>query len=405
MYRGGPIEPLDRRVWLSTPTMHGDELHYMQEAFETNWMSTVGANLTEIERQLTSSLGVSHAVALSSGTAALHLCFKLAGIKPGDKIFCNDLTFCASINPAVYEGATPIFIDTDEETLGMDPTALERAFELHPDTRYVVLVHLFGTPSRIDEIVDICNRHDAILIEDAAECLGASYKGAPVGTRGAYIALSFNGNKIITGSSGGMILTNNAEDAKRAKKWSTQSRDDAPWYQHTEIGYNYRMSNVVAGVVRGQIPYLENHVERKRAIYMRYKEAFEELPLKMNPHLEDIQDPSFWLSVMIIDETAMCDQTRTESTSTFIPESGKTCPTEICETLRASNIEARPIWKPMSQQPFFSDTELVTASNEADGSIPVSHDIFHRGLCLPSDINMSESDQDRIIELVKACFT
>ena len=331
------------KVWLSSPTMHGDELKYVTEAYETNWMSTVGANINEVEKQICKKVGCKYAVALSAGTAALHLAVKLAGVKPGDKVFCSDMTFDATVNPVVYEGGVPVFIDTEYDTWNMDPVALEKAFEIYPDVKVVVIAHLYGTPGKIDEIKAICNKHGAVIVEDAAESLGATYKGQQTGTFGSFNCISFNGNKIITGSSGGMLLTDSEWAANKARKWSTQSRENAPWYQHEELGYNYRMSNVIAGVVRGQIPYLEEHIAQKKAIYMRYKEAFKDLPVKMNPYDEKNSEPNFWLSCMIIDESAMCKQVRSEQDYCYVSENGKTCPQEILDKLAEINAEGRPI--------------------------------------------------------------
>ena len=401
------------KIYLSSPTMHGPELTYMKEAFETNWMSTVGANIDAIERQVAEKVGCKYAVALSCGTAALHLCVKLAGVKPGDKVLCSDMTFAATVNPVVYEKATPVFIDTERETWNMDPVALEKAFELHPDAKVVVLANLYGTPSRFDEIVAICEKHNAILIEDAAESLGASYKGRQTGTFGKYNAISFNGNKIITGSSGGMLLTDDQAAAEKARKWSTQSREAAPWYQHEEPGYNYRMSNVIAGVVRGQIPYLEEHIAQKKAIYFRYKEGLKDLPVSMNPYLPDAMEPNFWLSCLLIDPDAMCKQVRSDSDACYVHEKGRTCPTEILEKLAAVNAEGRPIWKPMHMQPFFRMNPFVTRDGDgrartnayiAGGVEDVGADIFARGLCLPSDNKMTPSQQDEIIRVIRGCF-
>ena len=245
------MEPFEKQVWLSSPTMHGEEMKYVTEAYETNWMSTVGANINEVERLACEKVGCRYAVALSAGTAALHMAVKLAGVKPGDTVFCSDMTFDATVNPVVYEGGVPVFVDTEYDTWNMDPVALEKAFELYPNTKVVVVVHLYGTPGKIDELREICEHHGAVIIEDAAESLGATYKGVQTGSFGHYNAISFNGNKIITGSSGGMLLTDSLEAANKVRKWSTQSRENAPWYQHEELGYNYRMSNVIAGVVRG----------------------------------------------------------------------------------------------------------------------------------------------------------
>jgi len=408
------FKPFAHKIWLSTPTMHGKELEYVTQAYETNWMSTIGENINEVERITSEKISCKYAVALSCGTAALHIAVKLAGVKPGDKVFCSDMTFAATLNPVVYENGEPIFIDSEYETWNMDPKALEKAFELFPEVRVVVLANLYGTPSKMDEIREICQKHNAVLIEDAAESLGATYKGAQTGTFGTYGAISFNGNKIITGSSGGMLLTNDINSATKARKWSTQSRENAPWYQHEEIGYNYRMSNVVAGVVRGQYPYLEEHITVKKAIYERYKEGFKDLPVTMNPYDEAIMEPNFWLSCMLIDKEAMCKQVRNNTEVYYEKEKGKTCPTEILELLAKYNAEGRPIWKPMHMQPIYKDNHFVTADglcngtsnllrNEA-GPYDVGADIFERGLCLPSDIKMTESEQNIIIEIVRSCF-
>lgn len=273
------MKPFESKVWLSSPTMHGPELEYIKEAYETNWMSTVGKNINEVERLACEQVGCKYAVALSAGTAALHMAVKLAGVKPGDKVFCSDMTFDATVNPVVYEGGVPVFIDTEYDTWNMDPAALEKAFELHPEVKTVVFAHLYGTPGKVDELKAICDRHGAVIIEDATESLGATYKGIQTGSFGAYNCISFNGNKIITGSSGGMLLTDEKEAAEKVRKWSTQSRENAPWYQHEELGYNYRMSNVIAGVVRGQFPYLAEHIAQKKAIYERYKEGLKDLPV------------------------------------------------------------------------------------------------------------------------------
>lgn len=403
----------DEKIWLSSPTMHGDELKYMTEAFETNWMSTIGENINETERLICEKVGCKYAIALSAGTAAMHLAVKLAGVKHGDRVFCSDMTFDATVNPVVYEGGVPVFIDTEYDTWNMDPVALEKAFELYPDVKVVVVVHLYGTPGKIDEIKAICDKHGAVIIEDAAESLGATYKGKHTGTFGDYSCISFNGNKIITGSSGGMLLTDSKEAADKVRKWSTQSRENAPWYQHEELGYNYRMSNVIAGVVRGQIPYLEEHIAQKKAIYMRYKEAFKDLPVKMNPYDEKNSEPNFWLSCMIIDEDAMCKQVRSERDYCYVSESGKTCPHEILDELAKINAEGRPIWKPMHMQPIYRMNGFVTKDGNgrartnayiAGESNDVGMDIFSRGLCLPSDNKMTPEQQDRIIEVIKKCF-
>jgi len=414
------IVPFDQKVWLSSPTMHGDELKYMSEAYDTNWMSTVGGNINAIEQEICEKVGCGYAVALSAGTSALHLAMKLAGIKPGDEVLCSDMTFSATVNPVIYEGGVPVFVDSEYETWNMDPVALERGFGLHPDAKVVVLAHLYGTPAKMDEICSICDAHGAILVEDAAESLGAIYKGKQTGTFGKVSAISFNGNKIITGSSGGMLLTDNEDDANRVRKWSTQSRENAPWYQHEELGYNYRMSNVIAGVVRGQLPYLEEHIIQKQAIYERYREGFRDVPVSMNPFDCEISEPNHWLSCLLIDSDAMAPQVRGEQDALYKSEAGKSSPTEILEVLAALNAEGRPIWKPMHIQPIFRMSPFVTREGDgrcltnayiSGGSVGVDgrpldigSDIFHRGLCLPSDNKMTPKQQDKIIQAVCACF-
>lgn len=420
------IKPFEKKIWLASPTMHGDELKYMQEAYETNWMSTVGANINEVERITCKKIGCKYSVALSSGTAALHLAIKLAGERlygqpkanhgalEGHKVFCSDMTFDATVNPVAYEGGEAVFIDTEYDTWNMDPVALEKAFEIYPDVKLVVIAHLYGTPAKMDEIKAICDKHGALIVEDAAESLGATYKGIQTGMFGDYAAISFNGNKIITGSSGGMFLTSNKEDANKVRKWSTQSREDAAWYQHEEMGYNYRMSNVIAGVVRGQYPYLEEHIAQKKAIYERYKEGLKDLPVKMNPFEEENSEPNYWLSCMIIDKEAMCKQVRGEKDALYISETGKSCPTEILEAIASLNAEGRPIWKPMHMQPMYRTNAFITAhgngrarSNayiQETGAADVGADIFERGLCLPSDNKMTAEQQQVIIAIIKQCI-
>ena len=401
------------KVWLSSPTMHGDELKWMSDAYHKNWMSTVGENINELERMVAGKIGCRYAVALSCGTAALHLAMKLAGIKRGDKVFCSDMTFSATLNPVVYAGGEPIFIDTERDTWNMDPVALEKAFEIDPEIKHIVIVNLYGSPAKLDEIRSVADKHGATVIEDAAESFGATYNGRQTGTFGDIGIISFNGNKIITGSSGGMLLTNDEEQANKVRKWSTQSRENAPWYQHEELGYNYRISNVIAGVVRGQLPYLEEHIAQKKAIYDRYKSGFADLPVSMNPYDEKKSTPNFWLSCLLIDEKAMCKQVRGERDVCYIKEKGKTCPTEILETLARYNAEGRPIWKPMHMQPIYRMNGFVTREGNgrgrtnayiAGGINDVGMDIFNRGLCLPSDNKMSEKVQDKVIEIVRACF-
>ena len=389
-----------KKIWLSTPTMHGDELKYMTEAYETNWMSTLGENIRSAEELICRRVGCRHAVGLSSGTAALHLAVKLVGVKPGDKVFCSDMTFAATVNPAVYEGAVPVFIDAERDTWNMDPVALERAFQKHPDVKVVIVVHLYGTPAKMDQIRAVCDKYGAVIIEDAAESLGAGYKGEQTGRLGHISCISFNGNKIITGSSGGMLLTDDQELAKLASKWSTQSKEPAPWYQHVQLGYNYRMSNVIAGVVRGQIPYLDAHIARKKEIYERYREGFKDLPVSMNPYDAQNSQPNFWLSCLLINEDAMCDYDMGDTAVTYTSRPGKTCPMEILDALSKSNIEGRCIWKPMHLQPIYRERAFVTAQDGVD----VGRDVFNRGLCLPSDIKMTDEEQDLVIQIVRSCF-
>lgn len=432
MLRSKKIKPLDKHVYLSSPTMHGDELKHMEEAYYSNWMSTVGRNIDEVERELGEYLEGQHAVALSSGTAALHMAVRLAGISAygmpsgckgvldGKYVFCSDMTFSATVNPVVYEGGVPIFIDTEYDTWNMDPVALEKAFSLYPEVKIVMVVHLYGVPAKLDEIKEICDRHGAIIIEDAAEALGAGFKGKMLGSFGDYNCISFNGNKIITGSSGGMLLSDTAEAVKKVKKWSTQSREAADWYQHEEVGYNYRISNVVAGVVRGQLNYLAEHIEQKKEIYERYKEGLKDLPVSMNPFDEDNASPNYWLSCLIIDEEAMCQQTRSDHTAAYVAETGKSCPTEILQALSKANADGRPIWKPMHMQPIFRMNHFINREGYCRGisdayyrsevlgkdgkAIDIGADIFQRGLCLPSDIKMTKEEQEQIIEVIKACF-
>lgn len=414
------FEKMSSKVWLSSPSMYTDSMRYVMEAYETNWMSTVGANINEVERMTCEKVGCKYAVALSAGTAALHMAVKLAGVTPGQKVFASDMTFDATVNPIVYEGGIPIFIDTEYDTWNMDPVALEKAFVLYPDVKVVVVAHLYGTPGKIDEIQKICDKHGAKIIEDAAESFGATYKGKQTGAFGSYNAISFNGNKIITGSAGGMFLTDSEEDANKVRKWSTQSRENSSWYQHEELGYNYRMSNVIAGVVRGQLPYLDKHIEQKKVIYERYEEGLKNLPIVMNPFDAENSVPNYWLSCLIIKPEAMCKQVRGEQEALYIAEHGKTCPTELLDAIASINAEGRPIWKPMHMQPIYRMNGFVTREGTGraktnayifggalgmDGNpLDVGMDIFHRGVCLPSDNKMTEEQQNRIIEVIKACF-
>ena len=417
------VEKFQNKLWLASPTMHGEELKWVEESIRTNWVSTVGENINAVEKAVSEYTGSKYAIGLSCATAALHLAVKLAGEKlygrvspnvgklQGHKVFCSDMTFSASINPVAYENGEAVFIDTEYDTWNMSPEALEKAFELYPDVRLVILAHLYGIPGKMEEIRRICDKNGALIIEDAAESLGARYrldgKWVETGTLGSYNVISFNGNKIITGSSGGMFLTDSYEDAKKVRKWSTQSREAAPWYQHEEIGYNYRMSNIIAGVVRGQLPYLEEHISGKKAIWERYESGLKDLPVKMNPWDREKSVPNYWLSCMIIDEEFMCPMTRGETDYYYEIESGKSCPQEILEALTTFGAEGRPIWKPMHMQPIYHSNPFVTVEGngrEKNHIIDVGADIFRRGLCLPSDIKMTPEQQDIIIDIIHRCF-
>lgn len=383
MKKKGASKMQNKRIPLATPTMHEEEMGYIKEAFDKNWIAPLGFNCDGFEQEMVDYLGGEspvHALALSSGTAALHLAIKLAGVKPGDVVLCSDMTFVASVNPIVYEGATPVFIDSERETWNMDPVALEKAFAKYPQAKAVLLVHLYGTPAKMDEIEEICQKHEAVLIEDAAEALAATYKGKQCGTFGQYSALSFNGNKLITTSGGGMLLTKEAEARSKALFWATQAKEPVLWYEHKEVGYNYRMSNVVAGIGRGQLLHVEEHKEKKRAIYQRYAEGLVGCPGEMNPYLPET-DPNFWLSCFLLDED--CGVT----------------PMEIIDRLNEANIEARPIWNPMNKQEAFAGCDYVTT-----GDVSVGDDIFARGLCLPSDIKMTPEEQARVIAVIRSCF-
>ena len=421
------ITKSEERILLASPTMHKTEdggswteLDYVREAFETNWITCVGSNLTALEPLIADYLGAKYVVGLSCGTSAIHLAVKLAanklygsntgvstpdgatlgGCLYGRKVFCTDLTFDATVNPIVYEGGEPVLIDSEYETWNMDPRALEKAFGKFPDVKLVVCAHLYGTPGRIDEIKRICESHGALLIEDAAESLGSTYKGKQTGTWGDYGVISFNGNKIITGSAGGALICNSSEEAEKARKWSTQSREPAPWYQHEELGYNYRMSNIIAGIVRGQMEYLEEHIAGKKAIYDRYSNGLKGLPVKMNPTGGHDSDTNCWLSCMIINHDAMAPHERSDREAVYSSEQGKSSPSEILDAMNAFNAEGRPIWKPMHMQPIYKNNYYVTA----DATKSVSEDIFRRGLCLPSDIKMADVQQDFVIEVIRRCF-
>ena len=407
------VVPFENKVWLASPTMHGEELKFMKEAYDTNWMTTAGSNINALEEQIKDYTKSENVVALSSGTSALHLAMKLAGIKKGDFVFCSDVTFSATVNPVTYEGGIPIFIDSEYETWNMDPKALEKAFELYPNVKVVVLVHLYGVPAKIDEIKSICDKHGAILIEDAAESLGATYKHQQTGTFGHYSVISFNGNKIITGSSGGALLTPKLDAANKVRKWSTQAREQASWYQHEEIGYNYRMSNVIAGVARGQMPYLDEHIKQKKAIYDRYRDGLKDLPIQMNPFDKNNSVPNYWLSCLTILPEAMAKQVRSDSDVLYTSERGKSTPSEILDALNSINAESRPIWKPMHSQPIFRMNPLITKNGDGRAQTNayinsnfsiVGTDIFERGLCLPSDNKMTVEEQNTIINTIRACF-
>jgi len=373
---------MHKRIYLSSPTMHGLEMKYIQEAFDSNWVAPLGKNVDEFEKEMAAFIGVQHAAALVSGTAALHLAVKLCGVKPGDVVLCSDLTFSATVNPVSYEGGVQVFVDSERDTWNMDPAALERAFEKYPHPKAVIVANLYGTPAKLDEIKAICDAHEVPLIEDAAESLGATYRGKQTGTFGKYSALSYNGNKIITTSGGGMFLSNDEAAVKKVRFWATQSRDPAPHYQHSEIGYNYRMSNIVAGIGRGQLVYLNEHIQKKKQIYETYKQAFKDLPISMNPHTAD-SEPNYWLSCMLIDK-----------------EYTKVTYQQIMEALLQQNIESRPIWKPMHLQPVFQYNDFITVDEQTD----VGGDIFSRGLCLPSDVKITEEEQSRVIEIIKGFF-
>lgn len=373
---------MQKRIYLSSPTMHEEEMAYIKEAFERNWVAPLGFNCDGFENEIAEFLEKDniHTLALSSGTAALHLAVKLAGVERGDVVLCSDMTFVATVNPVSYEGAVQVFVDSEKDTWNMDPEALEKAFEKYPDAKAVILVHLYGVPAKIDEIAEICKRHNAVLIEDAAEALSATYRGVRCGSFGDYGVLSFNGNKIITTSGGGMLITNTAKERERALFLATQARENALWYQHEEIGFNYRMSNIVAGIGRGQLLYIDEHRALKEKIYFKYKEELKDLPVTMNPYADN-SVPNFWLSCMLIDEG--CNVRITD----------------IIEKLSAENIEARPIWKPMHMQPVFKDCDFISVYEN-----PVDEDIFARGLCLPSDIKMTNEEQMMVINIIKSCF-
>ena len=388
-----------KRIYLSCPTMHGEEQEFIKEAFDTNWVAPLGPNVNAFEKELAEYVGIPYASALSAGTAAIHLALKILGVEQGDIVFSTDLTFAATCNPITYEKAIPVFIDSEKDTWNMSPEALKKAFEKYPNPKAVIIAHLYGTMAKMDEIMAICKEHNVPVIEDAAEALGSTLNGQYAGTFGDIGIYSFNGNKIITTSGGGMLVSRKEEDTKKATFLATQSRDVAAHYQHTEIGYNYRMSNIVAGIGRGQLIHLDEHVALKRAIYEQYKKAFADIPeITMNP-MNPNGEANCWLSCIILTEDC------------------KVNPIQIMDALAAENIESRPIWKPMHLQPvyadcdFFTEQGLCTAEKNCDiavgeNEVPdsVGADIFDRGLCLPSDIKNTPEDMDRIISIVRSFF-
>ena len=362
-------------------------MEYINEAFETNWIAPLGKNVDEFEKEVAAYVGVKHGSALSAGTAALHLAVKLAGIKPGDIVFSSSTTFAATCNPVTYEGGQLVFIDSEKDTWNMSPEALKAAFEKYPQAKAVVLVHLYGTPAKMDEIMAICKEHGAVLIEDAAEALGSSYKGVKCGAFGEFGIVSFNGNKIITTSGGGMLLSNDEEMIKKSRFLATQAREPERHYEHKEIGYNYRMSNIVAGIGRGQMHTLDEYMQRKQALYETYKQAFADIPeIEMNP-LNPDGEANNWLSCMTLSQECI--------------ESGIT-PIMIMDALQAENIESRPIWKPMNLQPVYADNDFISV--ETSNGVSIGEDIFNRGLCLPSDIKNTEEDMKRIIGIIRGIF-
>ncbi len=371
-----------KRIYLSSPTMHGKEQEFVKEAFDTNWVAPLGPNVNEFEKETAQYVGIAHASALSAGTAAIHLALRLLEVGEGDVIFTPSLTFSATCNPIVYENAVPVFIDSERDTWNLSPEALEKAFEKYPSPKAVIAVHLYGTPAKLDEIMAICEKHGTVLIEDAAESLSSTYKGKHTGTFGKMGIYSFNGNKIITTSGGGMLVSEEEELIRKSRFLATQARDPARHYQHSQIGYNYRMSNVVAGIGRGQLLSLEEHKRRKKEIYAQYKEAFSDIPeISMNPLNAD-GDANCWLSCMLIAEG--CGVT----------------PDMVMDALESENIESRPIWKPMHLQPVFAEYDFITVQEEGS----VAEDIFARGLCLPSDIKNTQEDMEQIIRIIKGLF-
>ncbi|MCI8403207.1 MAG: aminotransferase DegT [Lachnospiraceae bacterium] len=380
----------ENRIYLSSPTMHGEEQDFVKEAFDSNWVAPLGENVDRLEEEIASYMGIKYAAALTAGTAALHLAVKLAGVEEGDIVLCSDLTFAATVNPVSYEGGIQVFIDAERESWNMDPVALELALKKYQGrTKAVIVANLYGTPACLSEITRLCDNYGVTLIEDAAESLSATYKGKQTGTFGKYNCISFNGNKIITSSGGGMLLSDEKEAVEKARFWSTQARDSAPWYQHSELGYNYRMSNVVAGIGRGQLRHLEEHKKKKKEIYERYRVGLTGLPVEMNPYLS-CSEPNFWLSCITVKRDVA------EGTSR---EWRQVAPETIRLELERYNVESRPIWKPMHLQPVYADRDFVCAAGE-----DVGRDIFERGLCLPSDIKMTREEQNAVIEIIRSLF-
>jgi dTDP-4-amino-4,6-dideoxygalactose transaminase len=364
------------RIYLSSPHMsdEGYEMQYIKEAFDTNWIAPLGPNVNEFEKELAAKVGVRSAAALSSGTAAIHMALKAAGVGEGDIVFCQSLTFSATANPIIYQNAIPVFIDSDYETWNMDPEALEMAFKKYPNVKAVLVVHLYGLSADMDKIMEICNTHGVPVIEDAAESLGTLYKGKYTGTFGDYGIFSFNGNKIITTSGGGMLVSNNEEKIKKVRFWATQARDQARHYQHSELGFNYRMSNIVAGIGRGQLKVLEQRVAKKRYIFEFYKRELGLLEGVEFMPINEWNEPNYWLSCITL--------------------SGQVRPLDIMEALEKENIESRPIWKPMHMQPFFIKYDYIGGN--------VSEKLFENGVCLPSDTKMTDEDLKRVCEIIKS---
>ncbi|GFI48030.1 putative pyridoxal phosphate-dependent aminotransferase EpsN [Lachnospiraceae bacterium] len=379
----------DKKIYLSSPTMHGEEQEFIKEAFDTNWVAPLGPNVNAFEKEMAEYVGIPFACALSAGTAAIHLALRILGVGQGDVVFAPTLTFSATCNPIVYEKATPVFIDSERDTWNMDPEALRRAFEKYPAPKAVIVVHLYGTPAKLDEIMAICQEHGVPLVEDAAESLGSTYKGKHTGTFGRVGIFSFNGNKIITTSGGGMLVSGEEGITRQATFLATQARDPARHYQHSQIGYNYRMSNVTAGIGRGQLLHMEEHKARKKEIYAQYREAFGDIPeISLNP-LNPQGDANCWLTVMLID--GKCPVT----------------PGQVMDALEGHNMESRPVWKPMHLQPVFAGEDFITAqagSQDGRGMPSVAEDIFNRGLCLPSDIKNTPEDMGQIIGIIRKCF-